>query len=118
MTPLRRRMLEDMQIRNFSQNTQDTYLLQVGVLHPAFRSVSRCPRTRRDPYLSGIPHQREAIRTRFGAHRHRRAALYLQRDAPEGLGCRARYSRAIPAPKKPQTLPVVLRPGHERFICS
>ena len=31
MTPLRRRMLEDMQIRNFSENTRDTYLLQVGL---------------------------------------------------------------------------------------
>ena len=27
MTPLRQRMLEDMQIRNFSQNTQESYLM-------------------------------------------------------------------------------------------
>jgi len=31
MTPLRQRMLEDMQIRNFSENTRKTYLLQVSL---------------------------------------------------------------------------------------
>src|SRR5258708_33571962 len=29
MTPLRQHMLEDMQLRNFSPHTQDSYLLQV-----------------------------------------------------------------------------------------
>ena len=30
MTPLRQRMLEDMSIRNFAENTQQSYLLQVS----------------------------------------------------------------------------------------
>jgi hypothetical protein len=31
MTPLRQRMTEDMQIRNFSPNTQSTYVLQASL---------------------------------------------------------------------------------------
>ena len=31
MTPLRKRMTEDMQVRNLSRNTQGTYLLQVAL---------------------------------------------------------------------------------------
>ena len=31
MTPLRRRMTEDMQVRNFSPHTQDSYVQQVSL---------------------------------------------------------------------------------------
>ena len=37
MTPLRQRMLEDMQIRNFSRNTQTSYLQQVSLFARHFR---------------------------------------------------------------------------------
>jgi len=37
MTLLRQRMLEDMQIRNFSENTQDSYLQQVSLFARHFR---------------------------------------------------------------------------------
>ena len=37
MTPLRQRMLEDMQIRNFSQNIQKSYLQQVSLFARHFR---------------------------------------------------------------------------------
>jgi integrase/recombinase XerD len=37
MTALRRRMLEDMQIRNFSENTQKSYLQQVSLFARHFR---------------------------------------------------------------------------------
>jgi integrase/recombinase XerD len=37
MTPLRQRMLEDMQIRNFSENTQKSYLMQVSLFARHFR---------------------------------------------------------------------------------
>src|SRR6266496_1508032 len=40
MTALRRRMLEDMQIRNFSENTQKSYFQQVSLFARQFR---RCP---------------------------------------------------------------------------
>jgi integrase/recombinase XerD len=37
MTPLRQRMVEDMQIRNFSENTQESYLQQVSLFARHFR---------------------------------------------------------------------------------
>ena len=36
MTPLRQRMLEDMGIRNFTRNTQSSYLTQVGAFAKHF----------------------------------------------------------------------------------
>lgn len=50
MTPLRLRMINDMQIRNLSPHTQDSYLLQVFAVRPPFCEVAgfawagRCPR--------------------------------------------------------------------------
>jgi integrase/recombinase XerD len=40
MMPLRQRMTENMQIRNFSENTQKFYLQQVSLFARHFR---RCP---------------------------------------------------------------------------
>ena len=37
MTPLRQRMTEDMQIRNFSENSQKSYLQQVSLYARHFR---------------------------------------------------------------------------------
>ena len=37
MTPLRQRMTEDMQIRHFSTNTQESYLQQVSLFARHFR---------------------------------------------------------------------------------
>ena len=37
MTPLRQRMLEEMQIRNFSENTRKCYLQQVSLFARHFR---------------------------------------------------------------------------------
>ena len=37
MTPLRQRMTEEMQIRNFSENTQKSYLQQVSLFARHFR---------------------------------------------------------------------------------
>ncbi|WP_254616766.1 phage integrase N-terminal SAM-like domain-containing protein [Burkholderia metallica] len=37
MTPLRQRMLHDMQIRNLAENTQKSYLLQVSSFARHFR---------------------------------------------------------------------------------
>ena len=42
MTPLRQRMIEDMQVRNLSPRTQETYLLQVSLFARHFgRSPDR-----------------------------------------------------------------------------
>lgn len=114
MTPLRRRMLEDMQIRNFSRNTQDTYLLQVGLFS---RHFSKSPEV-------------------LGPEEIRIYQVYLTNEkqlAPGSVliataALRFLYSvtlkknwdveRVIPAPKKPQTLPVVLSPEEVRQFLS
>ena len=114
MTPLRRRMLEDMQIRNFSQNTQDTYLLQVGLFARHFS---------KSPEVLGP----EDIRT---------YQVYLTNEkqlAPGSIliataALRFLYrvtlkkdwdvEHVIPAPKKPQTLPVILSPEEVRHFLS
>lgn len=114
MTPLRRRMLEDMQIRNFSQNTQDTYLLQVGLFA---RHFSKSPEV-------------------LGPEEIRTYQVYLTNEkqlAPGSVliaiaALRFLYSvtlkkswdveQIIPAPKKPQTLPVILSPEEVRQFLS
>lgn len=114
MTPLRRRMLEDMQIRNFSQNTQDTYLLQAALFARHFRQ---------SPEALGP----EQIRT---------YQVYLTNEkklAPGSVliataALRFLYTvtlkkdwnvqQIIPAPKKPQTLPVILSPEEVQHFLS
>jgi integrase/recombinase XerD len=114
MTPLRRRMLEDMQIRNFSRNTQDTYLLQVGLFA---RHFSKSPEV-------------------LGPEEIRTYQVYLTNEKKLSPGSvliataalRFLYGvtlkkdwdveRVIPAPKKPQTLPVVLSPEEVRQFLS
>jgi integrase/recombinase XerD len=106
MTPLRRRMTEDMQVRNFSENTQDTYLLQVGLFARHFN---------KSPAVLGP----EEIRT---------YQVYLTNErklAPSSVSIAASALRflyavtlkkdwevehIIPAPKQPKTLPVILSP--------
>lgn len=106
MTRLRKRMIEDMQIRHLSPNTQLSYLQQVSLFARHFD---------RSPHLLG----QEEIR---------RYQLYLTNEkklAPGSVhiavaALRFLYkitlkeewnlSEVIPLPKKPQKLPVVLSP--------
>jgi integrase/recombinase XerD len=106
MTPLRQRMLEDMQIRNFSENTCESYLQQVSLFARHFR---------RSPEGLGP----ENIRT---------YQVYLTNEkklAPSSIllattALRFLYTvtlkrpwdveQVLPMPKKPQTLPVILSP--------
>jgi integrase/recombinase XerD len=111
MTPLRRRMLEEMQIRNFSECTQKSYLQQVSLFARHFR---------RSPEGLGPAN----IRT---------YQLYLTNEkklAPSSIllaTCALRFLYSVtmkrpwdvedvlPMPKRPQTLPVILSPeevGH------
>lgn len=110
MTPLRRRMLEDMQVRNLSPNTQKTYLLQVALFA---RHFSQSPNL-------------------LGQEQIRRYQVYLtneKRLSPKSVLIATAALRflygitlkkswdveiAIPLPKKPQTLPVVLSPEEVR----
>lgn len=106
MTPLRQRMMEDMQVRNFSPHTQSTYVLQVSLFAR---------------YFSKPPDQ-------LGPEEIRSYQVYLTNEkklAPGSIliavaALRFLYKVTlhkdwsvediIPAPKKPQKLPIVLSP--------
>jgi integrase/recombinase XerD len=106
MTPLRRRMTEDMQVRNFSPNTQDSYVQQVSLFA---RHFSKSPEV-------------------LGPEEIRSYQVYLTNEkklAPSSIliaisALRFLYKVTlhrdwclediIPAPKKPQKLPIVLSP--------
>jgi hypothetical protein len=81
MTPLRQRMLHDMQIRNLSDNTQKSYLLQVSSFRPALPSLARTAGSGGDPGLAHLSPQRAQAGTRQSQPGDRRAALPLPRDA-------------------------------------
>ena len=107
MTPLRQRMIEDIQVRNLSPHTQASYVQQVSLFARHFH---------RAPELLGP----EEIRS---------YQVYLTNDkklAPGSVLIAVaalrflykvtlkkdwRFDEIIPAPKKPQTLPVVLSPA-------
>jgi len=104
MTPLRQRMTEDMQVRNLSPHTRSTYLLQVSLFARHFH------------------HSPEAL----GPEEIRSYQVYLTNEkklAPSSILIAVSALRflyrvtlhkdwtlpdIIPAPKKPQKLPVVL----------
>jgi len=106
MTPLRQRMIEDMQVRNFSPHTQSAYVLQVSLLAR---------------YFGKTPDQ-------LGPEDIRSYQVYLTNEkklAPSSIlravgALRFLYqvtlhkdwsvADIIPAPKKPQKLPIVLSP--------
>jgi len=113
-TPLRKRMLEDMQIRNFSKNTQTSYLQQVSLFA---RHFQRSP--------EGL-----------GPADIRTYQVYLTNEkklAPGSIliatsALRFLYTvtmkkpwdveEVLPMPKKPQTLPVILSPEEVQHFLS
>ena len=106
MTPLRQRMLEDMQIRNLSVHTQRSYLEQVSrfarhfgqspaVLGPEEIRTYQLYLTNEKKLAPGsVVIAVSALRFLY--------KVTLKKDWP--------LDDMIPAPKKPQTLPVVLSP--------
>lgn len=114
MTPLRQRMCEDMQVRNFSENTQKSYLQQVSLFARHFR---------RSPEGLGPAN----IRT---------YQVYLTNEkklAPGSIiiataALRFLYTvtmkrpwdveDVLPMPKPPQTLPVILSPQEVQHFLS
>jgi len=114
MTPLRQRMLEDMSIRNFAQNTQQSYLQQVS----SFARYFKC--------------SPDAI----GPEKVREYQVHLVEDcklAPSSISIAVSALRFlykvtlkqpwssddIPMPKKPFKLPVILSPEEVmRFLES
>jgi integrase/recombinase XerD len=106
MTSLRQRMTEDMQVRNFSPHTQASYVQQVSLFARHFMKSPEVlgPEEIRS-YQVYLTNEKKlvvsSILTAVSALRF----LYkvtLQRD-----WC---FEDIIPAPKKPQKLPIVLSP--------
>jgi integrase/recombinase XerD len=106
MTSLRLRMLEDMQIRNLAVNTQESYVQQVSLFARYFHQSPE----------------------RLGPEQIRAYQVYLTKERKWATGSIVIATSAlrflykvtlkkgwtfediIPAPKKPQTLPIVLSP--------
>jgi integrase/recombinase XerD len=106
MTPLRQRMLEDMRIRNLTVNTQEAYIQQVSLFARYFnQSPERLGPEQIRAYQVYLTTEKKlapgSILIAVSALRF----LYkvtLKKDWT--------FDAIIPAPQKPQTLPVVLSP--------
>jgi site-specific recombinase XerD len=106
MTSLRQRMTEDMQVRNLALNTQSSYLLQVSQFARYFkRSPEQLGPQEIRAYQLYLTNERKlapgSVLIAVAALRF----LYkvsLKREWP--------FDEVIPAPKKPQKLPVILSP--------
>src|SRR2546427_4516052 len=106
MSPLRQRMLEDMQVRNFSPGTQAVYTQQVSLFARKFGTSPAAlgPEDIR-AYLVYLTTEKKLATSSILSATAALRFLYkvtLKRDWP--------LPEIIPAPKKPQTLPVVLSP--------
>jgi integrase/recombinase XerD len=106
MTSLRQRMTEDMQVRNLALNTQTCYLLQVTLFARHFNKSPELlgPADIR-AYQVYLTNEKKLAPTSVLIAVAALRFLYkvsLKKDW--------RFEDVIPAPKKPQTLPVVLSP--------
>ena len=102
MTPLRRRMLEDMQIRNYSPHTIDGYLRYVAQFAKHFdTSPDRLDAEHIRTYQLHLLHQ-QASKSIFI---QTVCALRFFYETTLGRPWMVDY---IPYPKKPKTLPVIL----------
>jgi len=115
MTPLRQRMTEDMQVRNLALNTQLSYVRQVSLFARHFhKSPEDMGPEEIRAYQVYLTNEKKlapgSVLIAVAALRF----LYrvsLKRDWP--------FDDAIPAPKKPQRLPVVLSPEEvQQFLSS
>ncbi len=106
MTPLRQRMTEDMQIRNLSVHTQRSYKQQVSQFARHFnKSPELLGREEIRAYQIYLTNERKLATSSILIAIAALRFLYkvtLKKDW--------RFDDIIPAPKKPQTLPVVLSP--------
>src|ERR1700726_506400 len=106
MTPLRRRMTEDMQVRNFSPHTQNSYVQQVSLFARHFsKSPEILGREEIRSYQVYLTNEKKLAPSSILIAVPALRFLYkvtLHRD-----WC---FEDIIPAPKKQQKLPVVLSP--------
>ena len=105
VSPLRQRMIEDMRVRNFAPNTQESYLNQVSLFARHFgKSPEQLGPEEIRAYQIYLADQKKvSVNTRILAVSALRFfyAVTLQRDWTVQL---------IPTPKKDQRLPVILSP--------
>ena len=115
MTTLRTRMMEDMQVRNLSRHTQDSYLLQVSQFarHFAKSPALLGPEDIRTYQVYLTNEKKLAPRS---VHVTVAALRFLYRVT---LGLDWDFSQIIPCPKAPKTLAVILSPvSVQRLPCS
>ncbi len=106
MTSLRQRMTEDMQVRNLALNTQTSYLQQVSLFARHFE---------KSPEQLGPEHIRDyqvylTNEKKLAPGSVLIAVAALRFLYKVSLHRNWSFGDVIPAPKKPQTLPVVLSP--------
>jgi integrase/recombinase XerD len=114
MTPLRQRMLEDMQIRNFSGNTQKSYLQQVSLFARHFRRSPEGlgPANIRDYQLYLTNEKKLAPGSILIATAALRFLYIVTMKRPWDV------AEVLPMPKALQTLPVILSPEEVRQFLS
>ena len=114
MTALRQRMLEDMQIRNFSENTRKSYLQQVSLFARHFRRSPEGlgPANIRDYQLYLTNEKKLAPSSILIATSALRFLYTVTMKRPWDV------VEVLPMPKKPQTLPAILSPEEVRQFLS
>jgi site-specific recombinase XerD len=112
MASLRQRMIEDMQVRNLSPNTQDSYVQQVSRFARYFHASPELLGTEQiRSYQVYLTNEKKLASSSIIIAVSALRFLYnvtLHKDW--------RLEEAIPAPKKPQKLPVVLSPEEIRHF--
>jgi integrase/recombinase XerD len=114
MTPLRQRMLEEMQIRNFSENTRKCYLQQVSLFARHFRRSpdGLGPANIRDYQLYLTNEKKLAPGSILIATSALRFLYAVTMKRPWDI------EEVLPMPKKPEKLPVILSPEEVRHFLS
>lgn len=112
MTSLRQRMTEDMQVRNLSPHTQNSYVQQVSLFARHFhKSPEELGPEDIRAYQVYLTNERKLATSSILIAVSALRFVYkvsLKRDWP--------FQDIIPAPKKPQKLPVVLSPEVIHFL--
>ena len=114
MTPLRQRMIEDMQVRNLSSNTQKSYILQIALFARHFdRSPEGLNPEDIRTYQVYLTNEKKLAPGSIMIATAALRFLYtvtLHKDW--------RVQDALPIPRKPQTLPIVLSPAEVLHFLS
>ena len=107
MTSLRQRMIEDMQIRNLAVHTQESYVQQVSLFARHFnKSPELLGPEQIRAYQVYLTNEKKLATGSIAHRRFRRFAFFTRSPSRRNWS----VEDIIPAPKKPQKLPIVLSP--------